>query len=237
MMTSHCGVGLGRGDGVIDDGGGVGALVLADDVAVGALRPDLELVGRGGAEGVARAQEDLFALVAQLVRELADGGGLADAVDADDEDDRRLRVEPQAGVADVQHVGEDGAQGDLGLVDGLDVLLADGLAQAVHDGLGGVHAEVGDDEALFQIVVEVVVQLAGGEDAADGAGSLAQPLLEFFKKSHVSESFLDGLAVEKAKPKAPLSGADSPYQGEMSRRDKRGRDAVSRRLTERLSQI
>ena len=28
-------------------------------------------------------------------------------------------------------------------------------------------------------------------------------------------------------PKAPLSGADSPYQGEMSRRDKRGRDAVT----------
>ena len=27
-------------------------------------------------------------------------------------------------------------------------------------------------------------------------------------------------------PKAPLAGADSPYQGEMSRRDKRGRDAV-----------
>ena len=28
-------------------------------------------------------------------------------------------------------------------------------------------------------------------------------------------------------PLAPLSGADSPYQGEMSRRDKRGRDAVT----------
>ena len=27
--------------------------------------------------------------------------------------------------------------------------------------------------------------------------------------------------------KAPLPGADSPYQGEMSRRDKRGRDAVT----------
>ena len=37
--------------------------------------------------------------------------------------------------------------------------------------------------------------------------------------------------------KAPLAGADSPYQGEMSQRDKRGRDAVSRRLTERLYQI
>ena len=41
----------------------------------------------------------------------------------------------------------------------------------------------------------------------------------------------------RCKRKAPLPGADSPYQGEMSRRDKRGRDAVSRRLTERLPQI
>ena len=37
-------------------------------------------------------------------------------------------------------------------------------------------------------------------------------------------------------PKAPFGDqrADSPYQGEMSRRDKEGRDAVSRRLTERI---
>ena len=42
---------------------------------------------------------------------------------------------------------------------------------------------------------------------------------------------------KKLQKKAPLPGADSPYQGEMSRRDKRGRDAVSRRLTERLLQI
>ena len=37
--------------------------------------------------------------------------------------------------------------------------------------------------------------------------------------------------------RSPLPGADSPYQGEMSRRDKGGRDAGSRRLTERLLQI
>ena len=36
--------------------------------------------------------------------------------------------------------------------------------------------------------------------------------------------------------KAPLPGADSPYQGEMSRRDKRGRE-LSAKLTERLHQI
>ena len=44
-------------------------------------------------------------------------------------------------------------------------------------------------------------------------------------------------ACGKRKPLAPLPGADSPYQGEMSRRDKGGRDAISRRLTERLYQI
>ena len=32
---------------------------------------------------------------------------------------------------------------------------------------------------------------------------------------------------KKLQKKAPLPGADSPYQGEMSRRDKRGRDAVT----------
>ena len=36
--------------------------------------------------------------------------------------------------------------------------------------------------------------------------------------------------------KAPLPGADSPYQGEMSRRDKRGRELPAK-LTERLHQI
>ncbi len=38
-------------------------------------------------------------------------------------------------------------------------------------------------------------------------------------------------------PWLPLQGPIPPYQGEMSRRDKRGRDAGSRRLTERLYQI
>ena len=35
---------------------------------------------------------------------------------------------------------------------------------------------------------------------------------------------------KKLQKKAPLPGADSPYQGEMSRRDKRGRDAGAKRL-------
>ena len=38
--------------------------------------------------------------------------------------------------------------------------------------------------------------------------------------------------LQNAPSMAPLTGADSPLSGEMSRRDKRGRDAGSRRLTE-----
>ena len=55
------------------------------------------------------------------------------------------------------------------------------------------------------------------------------PSIEGALEIQMNVSFLRG--------KAPLPGADSPYQGEMSRRDKRGRDAGSRRPTERLYQI
>ncbi len=48
-----------------------------------AVAPDLELLDRGGAEGVAGAEQHALALGAELGRELADGRGLADAVDAD----------------------------------------------------------------------------------------------------------------------------------------------------------
>ena len=174
-----------RCDGVKNDGGGVRALVLADDVAVRTLRPDLKLIGCRGAERVARAQQDLLALIVQLVGKLADGGRLADAVDADDENDRRLCIQLQGRIADVQHIGKNAAQGKLGLVDGLDALLLRGLAQTIHNGLRRVHTEVRDNEAFLKIVIELVVQLTGGKDAADGTGRLAQSLLEFFKKSHV----------------------------------------------------
>ena len=78
-------LGLGGLDAVEDHGSGIGALMLADDHGAGALRPDLQLVGSGGAEGVACNQQNLLALLDQPGGDLADGGGLAHAVDADDQ--------------------------------------------------------------------------------------------------------------------------------------------------------
>ncbi len=55
--------GLGGGAGVVERGGGVAALFGFDDLDVGALGPDFELLDGGGAEGVGGAEEDGAALV------------------------------------------------------------------------------------------------------------------------------------------------------------------------------
>ena len=51
-----------RLNGVKHHGGGVGALVVLDNVHAGALGPDGQLLGRRCAERVRRGEEDFFAL-------------------------------------------------------------------------------------------------------------------------------------------------------------------------------
>ena len=55
-----------------------------------------------------------------------------------------------------------------------------------------------------------------------GGGALLRPRVLISSEQRAEQS----PAPTERIPKAPLAGADSPYQGEMSRRDKRGRDAV-----------
>ena len=74
------------------DAGGVGALRAAHDVDADALAPGGELLDGGGAERVGRAEGHGEVLGDEDAGELADGGGLAGAVDADDEDDAGLAV-------------------------------------------------------------------------------------------------------------------------------------------------
>src|SRR5690606_6051331 len=59
------------------EAGGVGPDVAGDDLRAGALAPDLQLIDRRGAKGVAGGEEDAPSLGAELRGELADGGGLA----------------------------------------------------------------------------------------------------------------------------------------------------------------
>src|SRR5207249_660543 len=69
---------------------GIPALLAPNDRAAGPLSPYLELFGRGGAEGIARRQQDPLAAAHELGGELSDRRRLADPVYADGEDHERL---------------------------------------------------------------------------------------------------------------------------------------------------
>ena len=84
-----------RADRVVGDRGRVAAALAAHELGAGALRPDLELLLGRCAEGVGGADGDRAAVLAELLRELADRRRLAGAVDADDEDHRRAGRERQ----------------------------------------------------------------------------------------------------------------------------------------------
>ena len=93
--------------------------MLADDVRTGTLRPNLQLVSSSGTERIAGNQQHLLALAHQLGGDLADGGGLAHAVDADDQDHGRLGGKVQLQAAHLQHTGEDILQRGLCFFGGL----------------------------------------------------------------------------------------------------------------------
>ena len=181
--------GLGGLNAVKDHGGRVRSLVLADQVRPAALGPDLQLVRGGSPEGVSRHQQDLLPRVYLLLGDLADGGGLAHAVDSDDQDHAGMGGQVQVGVSHADHAGEDHPQGRLGLVRPGDVLIPYRLAELLR-GLGrGLHTHVRQDQALLQLVIEVLVQLRIlGEQVvpalAEGIPGLGEALLDLIKKSH-----------------------------------------------------
>jgi hypothetical protein len=177
--------------GVEGDRGGIGAVaVRADGVDPHPRAPGRELIGGGGAEGVRRAEHDGAVRGHEHAGELADGGGLAGAVDPDHE----------------QHGGDLGAVGGgatgrgqapvQARVDECDELLAQHLAHG-GDVVGAEHldatpevlehlvgrgrAEVGHQQRLLDLVPGVLVHGGAGEEgedaAAEGAGA-GEPLAQ-----------------------------------------------------------
>ena len=69
--------------------GRIRALLLLDDRHARALGPDGQLIGGGGAEGVACADDDAPAHRLETRGQLADRRGFAHAVHADDEEHHR----------------------------------------------------------------------------------------------------------------------------------------------------
>src|SRR5271165_3113671 len=78
--------GLGGGYRVIDNRSRVRAKFLLDHLDAVARSPNLQLLDGRGAKGVGGAKDHAAAFLFQAIGELADAGGFARAVDADDED-------------------------------------------------------------------------------------------------------------------------------------------------------
>ena len=67
----------------------IGTGLVAHDLHAGAISPQSQLIGGGGAKCVAGGHQHRLALRGVPVRELANRGGFADAIDAHEEDDER----------------------------------------------------------------------------------------------------------------------------------------------------
>ena len=106
QIIAACG---GRLDRIKDDGGGVCAFACADDGHTGAACPDLQLLAGGGTECITGRQHHLAALTGVVIGQLGNAGGLAHAVDADDQNDGGLAVQIHR-VAGGQLLADDAAQ-------------------------------------------------------------------------------------------------------------------------------
>ena len=127
---------FGRLQRVEEHGRGIAARLVLDDFGSGAIAPDFQLLDGGGAKGIGSGQQNGLALRPQQMRQLADRGGLAGAVHADDQNDFGLAIDflyrpVIGGVEDRQQLV---LQHALELVDIGDLLAIDFFAQRVEDG-------------------------------------------------------------------------------------------------------
>src|SRR6266436_3403191 len=77
---------------VINDRRGVAAGFRLDDFSAGSRSPHAKLLDRSGAKGVARGEDNAASILAQAMRELADGRRLSCAIHADNENYVRTRL-------------------------------------------------------------------------------------------------------------------------------------------------
>jgi len=175
--------GLGRLEGVKEHGAGVRSLVLADQLASGPFRPNLQLVGSGGPEGIRRAQQHPLALAFELMGHFSDRSRLTHAVDADEEHYTGRGGEVQGRVPYGDHLRQDLPEGRLYLLLVPELFLPDPLAQLLHCLQRSVHAQIRQDQRLLQFLEKGLVRL---REAGEQIGG---DFFQFVKKAHSTRPF------------------------------------------------
>ena len=197
--------------------GGVGALRPAMKRGAHAAGPDLELLGRGGAERVGRTQQRRAAFGLPRLRELRDRRRLADPVDADDEHHPRAGRERPDFRPAVHGLPDFLPQQRSHRLRPLRPELAAALAQDVHGLLDGGQAEVGGDQGLLDRlqVLRVERPLATGEVHDVGVQDVPGPLdplaetVQEGRTAHSSRFIFARTGSRHCRPRAGLAPAAS----------------------------
>ena len=174
--------------GIETHGGGV-AGGLGNHGNVVALAPLLQLLARGGAEGVARGQQHAFALGLEVFGQFADGGGFACAVHTGHHNHKRGFIfrgvvfrQRERFFQRFEQFVEAVFEGAAQFVGIAQAAQADAAAYVGQQVLGGFDAHVAGEQHGFQLFVEVFVDFAAAKHArqrfAHVVARFAQALLE-----------------------------------------------------------
>ena len=185
-------------DGVEHHRARVAALGPADDLGVGALGPRRQLLGCGGAERVAGGEQHGTSGIMLLARDLADGGGLADPVDADEQPHvdgvggtGAIELAAQRAVRSGQARDHLVAQSVDELPGCFDALVGDLGAQVLEQVVSDADPDVGTQQRLFEIVPRLVGDRGAAEDAADRSGERRTGLRQPFAQRRRAHRFDD----------------------------------------------
>ena len=209
----------GTANGVIRHGSGIGAHRLADDIHPCPVCPDLELVHRSGPEGVRGTDDNLLALGAEGGSQLADGRGLAHAVDADHQYHIGLLREVEGFnrsfiVIDIKQLADFVAQQLNQFVHGHVLILLNAVFQVVDKFEGCIDAHIGRNQRLLNGIEDVFADLGL---AYDGPGEFRKEILiglsdAFAEQSHNNFLFYtilqmySKLATKKSRPRRNRQG-------------------------------
>ena len=156
----------------------IGPGLMADYLYTGPVAEDFQLLLGRRPKGVGRPQDDLFALLPEVIGQFGDAGSLAHAVDAHHQNDigrrgngvvqpgRRIRPGFQVFNQGCFQAGKNGVRAvhPLGL----------GLGFQVGDNpQGSIHPHIGGNQDFLQLLPNRFIQFSGAEKGLDAA----EPLL------------------------------------------------------------
>ena len=145
---------------VEDYRGAVSTRMLGDDIYVVAIAPGLQLLDGSGAKGVAGRKKHGASFLLEVLGEFADGCSFADTVHANHEYHegfaRRGRY-VQRRFAGREHGAQDFFEGDIQRIRIGKFLALETRREFTKDGSSGLDANIGGQEARFELVQQVLI--------------------------------------------------------------------------------